>query len=79
MTALGKGICHQKPSKMQYPLAPSRQLSPKDVNVGWCPRYDVSNGCFPSDVRFRKKLLAKEFNPLAHRLVDIILELCVMN
>jgi len=28
----------------------------------WCPRYDVSDGCFPCDVRFRKKLLTKEFN-----------------
>ena len=34
MTASGKGMCHQKPSKMQYPPAPSRQLSPKDVKVG---------------------------------------------
>ena len=34
MTASGKGICHQKPSEMQYPPAPSRQLSPKDINVG---------------------------------------------
>jgi hypothetical protein len=34
LTALGKKICHQKPSKMEYPPAPSRQLSSKDVNVG---------------------------------------------
>ncbi len=34
MTASGKGICHQKPSEMHYPPAPSRQLLPKDVNVG---------------------------------------------
>ncbi len=35
MTASGKGMCHQKPSKMQsYPPAPSRQLSPKAVKVG---------------------------------------------
>ena len=31
------------------------------------------------DSRFKEKLFAKEFNLLAHRLVNIILELCVMN
>ncbi len=39
----------------------------------------MSDGCFPCDVRFRKKLLTKEFNLLLHCLVDIILELCMMN
>ena len=38
----------------------------------------MSDGCFPRDVRFRKKLLTKELNLLAHRLVDVVLELCVM-
>ncbi len=45
----------------------------------WHPRYDVSNRSFPRNVRFKEKLFAKEFNLLAHCLVEIILELCVMN
>ncbi len=34
LTSSGKGMCYQYPSGMEYPPAPSRQLSPKDVNVG---------------------------------------------
>ncbi len=45
----------------------------------WRPRYDVSDGCFPRDARLGKELLAKELNLLVHRLVDIVLELCVVN
>ncbi len=46
---------------------------------GWHPRYDMSDGSFPRHARLGKKLFTKEFNLLAHRLIDIILELCVMN
>ncbi len=45
----------------------------------WHPRYDVSDRSFPRNVQFKEKLFAKEFNLLVHRLVAIILELCVMN
>ena len=34
LTTSGKGISHQKPNKMEYSPAPSRKLSPTDVNVG---------------------------------------------
>jgi hypothetical protein len=46
---------------------------------GWHPRYDMSDGSFPHDSRLGKKLFAKEFNLLANRLIDFLLELCVMN
>jgi hypothetical protein len=45
----------------------------------WHLGYDVSNRSFLRNVQFKEKLFAKEFNLLAHCLVDIILELCVMN
>ena len=45
---------------------------------GWHPSYDMSNGSFPLDSRLGKKLFAKEFNLLAHRLIDFLLEFCVM-
>ena len=34
LTSSGNGRCHQKPRESEYPPAPSRQLSPKVVNVG---------------------------------------------
>jgi hypothetical protein len=33
LTSSGNGRCHQKPRVREYPLAPSRQLSPKVMNV----------------------------------------------
>ncbi len=70
MTASGKGICHQKPSKMQYPPAPSRQLSPKDVHVGvqgmmWA--MSVSHAMFDSGRSFSWK------NSISWRIVLLIL------
>ena len=35
-TSSGKLMCHQKPILMEYPPAPSRQLSPNNDAVGAC-------------------------------------------
>ncbi len=43
------------------------------------PRYDMGDGSFPLDVQIEEKFIAKEINLLAHHLVDIKLELCVMH
>ena len=63
---------------MQYPPGSLETTITKGCKR-WRPRYDVGDGCFPRDARLGKELLAKELNLLAHRLVDIVLELCVMN
>ncbi len=45
----------------------------------WRPRYDMGDGCFPCNVRLRKKFFMKELDLLVHRLIDIVLELRVVN
>ena len=60
-------MCHQKPSEIEYPLAPLGQLSPKDVNLG------IKGMMCAIGVSHTM------FDLLVHCLVDIVLKLCVMN
>ncbi len=78
LTALGE---RDMPPEIKQDGVSSGSLEPT-ITKGceyWHPRYDVSDRSFPHNVQFKVKLFAKEFNLLVHRLVAIILELCVMN
>jgi hypothetical protein len=66
-------MCHQNPSAIEKPLAPSNELLVAYRCSEWCSRDEMSNWYFLFDAGVGFKIVAKEFYFCTHSSVDIVL------